>query len=66
MWTILLAGIGLWFLLEGAMYAAAPEAMKRFGEWLSNLPDTAVRQSGLLSMATGALALYMVLRFTGA
>ena len=63
MWTIVLAGVGLWFLLEGAMYAAAPDAMKRFGEWLSSLPEAAVRQSGLLSMAIGALILYVMLRF---
>ncbi|GAB5458690.1 MAG: hypothetical protein Hens3KO_17200 [Henriciella sp.] len=65
MWTIILAGIGLWFLLEGAMYAAAPEAMRRFGAWLSNLPESAVRQSGLLSMGIGALILYIMLRFGG-
>jgi len=66
MWTILLAGIGLWFLLEGAMYAAAPDAMQRFGEWLSNMPESAIRQAGLLSMAIGALFLYVMLRFGGA
>lgn len=65
MWTIILAGIGLWFLLEGAMYAAAPEAMRRFGAWLSSLPESAVRQSGLLSMGIGALILYIMLRFWG-
>jgi len=66
MWTIFLAGIGLWFLLEGAMYAVAPDAMQRFGEWLANMPEAAIRQAGLLSMAIGALFLYVVLRFGGA
>ncbi|MDG1824658.1 MAG: DUF2065 domain-containing protein [Henriciella sp.] len=65
MWTIILAGLGLWFLLEGAMYAAAPDAMKKFGEWLSNMPDASVRQSGLWSMAFGGLLLYGMLRFGG-
>ena len=31
----ILAGIGVWFLLEGAIYAIAPDAMKRFGAWLT-------------------------------
>ncbi len=62
MLKIILAGLGLWFLIEGALYAAAPDAMKRFGVWLSNLPVEAVRQSGILSMAIGGIALYAVLR----
>ena len=66
MWTIMLAGLGLWFLAEGLMYAAAPEMMKRFGAWLANLPDEAVRQSGVLSMVLGGVLLYAMLRFGGA
>ena len=66
MGMILLAGLGLWFLLEGAMYAIAPDAMKQFGAWLSELPEGAVRQSGLLSMALGGVLLYAMLRFGGA
>lgn len=65
MLTILLAGLGLWFLLEGAVYAGAPEAMKRFGAWLSQLPEATIRQSGLWSMAIGALLLYAMVRFGG-
>lgn len=65
MLTIILAGIGLWFLCEGAIYAAAPDAMKRFGAWLTELPDATIRQSGLWSMAIGALLLYLMVRFGG-
>ncbi|MEL6856945.1 MAG: DUF2065 domain-containing protein [Pseudomonadota bacterium] len=65
MLTILLAGIGLWFLIEGALYAGAPDAMKRFGVWLSELPEATIRQSGLWSMAIGALLLYVMVRFGG-
>ena len=66
MLTILLAGLGLWLLLEGAAYAALPDLMKQFGAWLAGLPEEAVRQSGLLSMALGGILLYAMLRFGGA
>lgn len=65
MLTIILAGIGVWFLLEGAIYAGAPDAMKRFGAWLSEMPASTIRQSGLWSMAIGALLLYVMVRFGG-
>jgi len=63
MLMIILAGIGLWFLIEGAMYALAPDAMKRFGDWLSNLPETSIRQAGIFSMLFGAILLYVIVRF---
>lgn len=65
MLTIVLAGIGLWFFIEGALYAGAPDAMKRFGTWLSELPEATIRQSGLWSMAIGGLLLYVMVRFGG-
>lgn len=65
MWQILLCGLGLWLFLEGAMYAAAPDAMKRFGEWLAAMPESTIRQSGLWSMGIGALFLYGMVRFSG-
>ncbi|MEO0550001.1 MAG: DUF2065 domain-containing protein [Pseudomonadota bacterium] len=65
MWMVLLAAFGLWFLLEGMAYAGAPDAMKRFGEWLANMPEATIRQSGLLSMGIGAVLLYIAVRFGG-
>ena len=65
MWEILAAGLGLWFLLEGALYFGAPAAMKRFGAWLADLDERTIRQSGLWSMGIGALALYLIVRFGG-
>lgn len=66
MLTVLLAGLGLWFLLEGLIYAVAPDAMKRFGAWLAAMPEASIRQSGLLSMAMGGVLIYVMVRFTGA
>ncbi len=65
MLTIVLAGIGLWFLFEGAIYATAPQLMKRFGEWLSQAPEATIRQSGFWSMGIGAILLYAMVRFGG-
>ena len=65
MLTIILAGIGVWFLIEGAIYAGAPGAMKRFGAWLAEMPVATIRQSGVWSMAIGALLLYVMVRFGG-
>lgn len=65
MWTIIFAGIGLWLLLEGLIYAAAPEAMKRFGAWLADMPEQTIRQSGLWSVGLGTLLLYCMVRFGG-
>ncbi|MGB1069233.1 MAG: DUF2065 domain-containing protein [Henriciella sp.] len=64
-WTLIFAGLGLWLAFEGLMYAAVPDAMKRFGRMLSELPEPAIRQMGLLSMALGVLITYVVLRFGG-
>lgn len=63
--TIIFAGIGLWLLLEGLVYAAAPGAMKRFGAWLAEMPEQTVRQSGVWSMGLGAVLLYVMVRFGG-
>ncbi|MEM7328872.1 MAG: DUF2065 domain-containing protein [Pseudomonadota bacterium] len=65
MLTIILAGFGLWFLIEGAIYAGAPNAMKRFGAWLSAMPESSIRQSGMWSMAIGGILLYVMVRFGG-
>lgn len=65
MLTIIFAGIGLWFLIEGAIYAGVPSAMKRFGAWLAAMPEATIRQSGLMSMAIGAILLYAMVRIGG-
>ena len=59
---LLLAAFGLWLMLEGLAYAIAPNLMKRFGAWLSQLPPADIRQSGLISVMIGLALLYVAVR----
>ena len=61
---ILLAALGLWFLIEGAAYAVFPDEMKRFLEWAAGLAPSDIRTSGIWTAALGALFLYIALRFS--
>ncbi|MGB3627704.1 MAG: DUF2065 domain-containing protein [Henriciella sp.] len=62
-WQILLAAIGLWFALEGILYAAAPDMMKRMGDWLARLPVENVRSGGIWSALLGLVIFYAAIRF---
>ncbi|MEM0985446.1 MAG: DUF2065 domain-containing protein [Pseudomonadota bacterium] len=61
-WTLILFGIGIWFLVEGAMYALAPDAMRRFLAWAAAMPVPDLRSAGLWTAAFGALLLYIGVR----
>lgn len=60
--ALLLAGLGLWFLIEGALYAAIPEAMRRFLDWSARLPESELRSAGIWTALFGAICLYGALR----
>lgn len=62
-WQILLAAIGLWFALEGILYAAAPDMMRRMAEWLSRMPLDTIRSGGIWSAIFGLVLFYMAVRF---
>ena len=62
-WQTLLAAIGLWFAIEGILYAAAPDAMKRMGDWLSRLPVESIRSGGIWSAILGLVLFYAAIRF---
>ena len=62
-WQVLLAAVGLWFALEGLLYAIAPETMRRMGEWLSRMPLDAVRSGGIWSAILGLILFYCAVRF---
>ena len=62
-WQVILLAIGLWFALEGILYAAAPEMMQKMGEWLSRLPIDAIRSGGIWSALLGVILVYVAARF---
>lgn len=61
-WQTILAAIGLWFAVEGLLYAAAPDAMRRMGAWLAQLPVESVRSGGIWSAILGLIFFYAAVR----
>ncbi|GFE48757.1 hypothetical protein So717_05100 [Roseobacter cerasinus] len=55
--TLLLA-LGLVMIIEGLAYALAPSLIERMLEVLRTLPQTAVRQVGLLIMVSGLILVW--------
>ena len=56
---LLLAGVGMWFLLEGAAYAVAPDFMRRMAVLLSQMGTRELTMAGLGGAAVGALLLWL-------
>ncbi|MEM7768124.1 MAG: DUF2065 domain-containing protein [Pseudomonadota bacterium] len=61
-WTLVLSAIGLWFVIEGALYALAPDSLRRFLGWVAQMPVSDLRQAGVWTAALGALMLYVGMR----
>ncbi len=55
--TLLLA-LGLVLIVEGLAYALAPSLIERMLEALRSLPESAVRQVGLLALVSGLIAVW--------
>ncbi len=53
MLTALLVGMGVALALEGAAYALAPEAMKRFLSQILDMPGDQLRIAGLVALVSG-------------
>tara|TARA_R110000868_G_scaffold224021_1_gene475867 strand:- start:1546 stop:1734 length:189 start_codon:yes stop_codon:yes gene_type:complete len=51
--TALLVGVGVALALEGAAYALAPEAMKRFLLQILDMPGDQLRIAGLVALVSG-------------
>lgn len=62
-WEVLLAAFGLWFALEGLLYAAAPETMRRMAAWLARMPIESIRSGGIWSAILGLILFYAAVRF---
>ncbi|MGA1343087.1 MAG: DUF2065 family protein [Hyphomonas sp.] len=62
MFTILLAGIGVWFLIEGALCALAPDMVRRLGRRLSELPQGYLVTGGLIAATMGAVLVTLAVR----
>jgi uncharacterized protein len=62
--TIVLAGVGVWLLIEGALCALAPDFMRGLGARLAELPRGDLAQAGLWAAALGGLIVFAALRLT--
>ncbi len=60
--TILLAGVGVWFLIEGAMCALAPDLMRSLGQRLTELPQGYLVTAGLIAATLGAVLVTLAVR----
>jgi uncharacterized protein YjeT (DUF2065 family) len=58
--TELFSAIGLVLAIEGALYAAFPEQMRRAIEALGAQPNQALRAGGLAALTTGVLFVWLV------
>ncbi|NRG17875.1 DUF2065 domain-containing protein [Rhizobiales bacterium] len=56
----LLSAVGLVLALEGALYAAAPGAMKNFMRQALEMPDQLLRTAGIAALAAGVFVVWLV------
>nr|WP_321359687.1 DUF2065 domain-containing protein [uncultured Hyphomonas sp.] len=56
---ILLAGVGMWFLLEGAAYAVAPDFMRRLAVLVTQMSTRELTMAGLVGGAIGIALIWL-------
>ena len=56
----LIVAIGLVFVIEGLLYAAFPNAMKRMLAEVLNTPDQALRTAGIIGVGVGVFIVWLV------
>lgn len=56
----LIVAIGLVFVIEGLLYAAFPNAMRKTVEDITKLPETNIRTMGLLAVIIGVVIVWAV------
>lgn len=57
--SVVLTAIGLVFVLEGLLYALFPSGMKRTVAKLLEMPDSKVRDVGLVAVAVGVFIVWL-------
>ncbi|MBO29668.1 MAG: DUF2065 domain-containing protein [Rhodobacteraceae bacterium] len=57
--SLLLLALGLAMVLEGLVYALAPSLLERLLETLRTLPESAIRQVGLLVALAGLILVWL-------
>lgn len=60
--TLILAGIGIWLLVEGALCALAPDFVRRITYQVSQLPVRELALAGLVAAAIGAALVIVAVR----
>ena len=56
----LIVGIGLVFVIEGLLYAAFPNAMRKMVEDVTRLPDSNLRGVGIVALFIGVAIVWAV------
>jgi uncharacterized protein YjeT (DUF2065 family) len=56
----LLVAIGLFFVIEGLIYALAPHIVRRMAEELPGIDDRVLRGFGLGAVAFGVFVVWMI------
>ena len=55
-----IVGLGLVFVIEGVLFAAFPQPVKRAVSSVLQAPDSVLRATGLLSALIGLLTIWLV------
>lgn len=58
--TELVIAIGLVFVIEGLLYAAFPNTMRRMVVEMLAMPDQTLRTAGLIAIGLGVLIVWLV------
>lgn len=56
----LVAAIGLVFVIEGLLYAVAPQFARRLAEAARDVPPDTLRVSGVIAVALGVVIVWLV------
>lgn len=60
MWTELGVALGLLLVIEGVLYAVAPNAMRRLLEQVFSQRDEAIRITGLFMAVAGLVIVWLI------